>query len=550
MKNRILFIPSLLLAVISCSRGIVPEAGVRMSFSVMAEQSVKTQLAGGKDIVWNRGDRISVFDSARKNCLFSTDEDGAAVTFTGVASPSDVYYAVYPFSAENAISAEGIISTAMPSVQLARRPGFGQDANLAVAQSVNEAFSMRNIGGYLSFSFAGCGSVSSICVSAAAGEKLSGRIMIPESGIATAEGVIPLRHEGDSEVLLVPSEGNSAIEEGSYQVVILPSDIAEGLEFAFTATDGSKEKTITYLMPRSLSVERNTVCEFTSTIVLPPLDDPAWKDQSARVISVSTDMESGTFDKIELKASLEGSSELPDTYQAGFEYRRDIPETKSSAGEDFSEGDSFALSDDNGRAWRNMDAVIDDNLCFTASQAPGMLASRAYEIRPWARVGSHGQKVYGPVVKGVCTRSGSVLFDTVWKSDYVQSWSEQGFVAGQSFVRDGLTSVISSGGSLVSGDKACLKGNYKVYFTAAEAGDGVLEFRARTYSTGNKKTFTVTQQGSRNETLLTVEVYTDTYENYRVEAHVEAGDVITIAATGSNNHYLYCGDTYSISWSN
>ncbi len=138
-------------------------------------------------------------------------------------------------------------------------------------------------------------------------------------------------------------------------------------------------------------------------------------------------------------------------------------------------------------------------------------------------------------------------FGTQWKSAYITSWSQSGFAANVDFTTSGLTCKTS--GSLTTGTKGYMRGNYTVSFTVGESGTGVLTFRARLAGSGSGKTMTVKQKsGSVENTVYSRKETTDITDDYSIEIMVVKGDVITISASGSNNHQLYCGDTYPICW--
>lgn len=137
-------------------------------------------------------------------------------------------------------------------------------------------------------------------------------------------------------------------------------------------------------------------------------------------------------------------------------------------------------------------------------------------------------------------------FGTEWKSSYIDSWLQSGFAANTEFTTSGLTCMTNN--SLSAGTKGYIRGNYTASFTVGEAGTGILTFRARLAGSGSGKTMTVKQSGSVEKTVYSRKETTDITDDYTIEITVAKGDVITISASGSNNHQLYCGDSYPISW--
>lgn len=312
MKYQILTYTALIsLCAVSCSKlqttgGPSPEGKQEMVFSV-SSSDVKTTLSEGKSILWEKADSISIFDCEGNGNRFNAEsisEDGKTAVFRGTAAQSDEYVAIYPwhFSYE-AISATQF-KTVLPPDQFAVKNSFGRGANLSFAVSSNsgggKTFYFRQVGAFLSFSFSGCQSVTSIRLKAASGEKIAGSIVIdrnPSDGSFSA--VASGNGSSVSEIVLFPTPGKQYIEPGSYQFVFLPASFSKGVNLFFTSGSGADEK-VCKVSSSAFTATRNSVSRFTSEIVLPSEESSFWHRQktirlASRDLRHLLDKEAGKF---------------------------------------------------------------------------------------------------------------------------------------------------------------------------------------------------------------------------------------------------------------
>lgn len=241
----------------------------------------KTSLGENNAVLWSAEDALSVFDGELVNNKFaqnSLSDDLASATFAGTAAVSSNYYAVYPYRSGNASNAEGVIDTYLSPDQFAVSGSFGPKANLALGVSEGNNFQMQQAGAFLKFSFSGCDNVTSICLKAIGGEKISGGVTATysEGNFTTVS-----KNDGSSldEVTLYPVDGTQYIAAGTYYVVMLPVTLNSGIQIIFTEKNGNEEKVISAKVESPIELERNTVSTIPTTISLPDVSNPAWMAQ-------------------------------------------------------------------------------------------------------------------------------------------------------------------------------------------------------------------------------------------------------------------------------
>ena len=251
-----------------------------MIFSANNTQT-KTSLGENNAVLWSAEDALSVFDGELANNKFvqnSLSDDFASATFAGTATVSENYYAVYPYRAGNASSAEGVIETYISPDQFAVAGSFGPKANLALGVSEGNNFKMQQAGAFLKFTFSGCDNVTSICLKAIGGEKISGGVTATysEGNFTTVS-----KNDGSSldEVTLYPADGTQYIAEGTYYAVVLPVTLNSGLQIIFTQKNGNDEKVISAKVESQIELKRNTVSTIPTPISLPDVSNPAWMAQ-------------------------------------------------------------------------------------------------------------------------------------------------------------------------------------------------------------------------------------------------------------------------------
>lgn len=220
---------------------------VDMTFSVGTpdKPQVKTSLepAGTGAIVWEKGDCLSIYDGAEGR-LFSTEESGASVSFSGKAEVADTYYALYPYDEDAVWTVGGNVATVLPGEQTALVGSFGKGANLSFAESqtLEDAhfFTMKNVCSYFRFNLLECESygITSVTLTAKGGEKLAGPVSIAWN---EGEPVLTPSENAVSTVVLAPESGS--MPSGEYYMVVAPGTVS-GIELTFTRSSDAETATL------------------------------------------------------------------------------------------------------------------------------------------------------------------------------------------------------------------------------------------------------------------------------------------------------------------
>lgn len=226
MKKIIYIAAALILA--ACSKQTTEPTKKNMEFSTL---NGKTTLIGNT-VVWEAGESISILDGESNN-EFKNSKEGSTALFRGQAYDAATYYAVYPFNSENSVNG-GIISTVIPSNQIARKDSFGSKANLSVAKTNNYTLEMKNVCGYLKMYINNDKTYKSVKVTAPGNEKISGpfNVSFDNAGnpVATAaQGAV-------NEVTLTAESGT--LEAGAYYIALAPTTLSKGLELLLTDASG------------------------------------------------------------------------------------------------------------------------------------------------------------------------------------------------------------------------------------------------------------------------------------------------------------------------
>ena len=147
-----------------------------------ADSQTKVYADSQMRVLWNAGDHITIFNKKDANVEYKFDgSDGENFgSFSLVGTDTDgnalpYFYALYPYSWQTAIDAEGKISLTLPVRQEYKKNSFGVGANTMVSVTEDSYLCFKNAGGYLSFKLYGKGvSVKSITLRGNNHEKLSG----------------------------------------------------------------------------------------------------------------------------------------------------------------------------------------------------------------------------------------------------------------------------------------------------------------------------------------------------------------------------------------
>ena len=215
---------------------------VYMTFDAGTTGVKSTFTSDYKEIHWTVSDAISVFypmeDQTYANAKFTDEEltsQSPTAHFSGEATVAEKYYAVYPYDANAKCSTDGVITTMLPTVQVATAGTFDPSASLAVATSGSaKSFSFASVCGWVGFEIPE--GVTDIAQVTLAGlnhlNPIAGEVNISEDLT-----VITTENNDANNVVLVPAEGQDYIPAGKYYMSVIAGQ-KEGITVRVVTTDG------------------------------------------------------------------------------------------------------------------------------------------------------------------------------------------------------------------------------------------------------------------------------------------------------------------------
>lgn len=242
-KALLVFLSIVVLA--SCAREAgdgSPEAPIRktrISFSAQGEPETSAYLDFSQtpNVRWSDDDLIAVFDGTAKN-QFSIDEGtntGGSATYSGeVTEGFTDLYAVYPYSAANALSGSSL-SVTVPAVQtVSSTAKVDPAAIVSVGQVSNGTIEFKQVCGLLKFTISSTG-ISEVVIH---GNNLAGTATVATTGVLS--GVTA----GESDIVVRSADGTFV--SGNYFVAVLPGTTpAEVFTVTFVESSGvAHEKTV------------------------------------------------------------------------------------------------------------------------------------------------------------------------------------------------------------------------------------------------------------------------------------------------------------------
>ena len=202
-------------------------------------------------VLWNAGDRISLFDHTTYNhpYEFQGDDGDTAgdfydMTVSGIHTGNNVpyYYAVYPYIETNKLSNQGVFTVNLPAEQAYLANSFGIGANTMTAVSSDGFLAFKNVCGYLSLRLYGDDiTVSRVTLQAnSSNVKIAGKATVSQSlgGVPSvtvdASGTNAISMVCDPPVLI----GGDAEHYTSFWFVIPPVTFQGGFTITVTDTEG------------------------------------------------------------------------------------------------------------------------------------------------------------------------------------------------------------------------------------------------------------------------------------------------------------------------
>mgnify|MGYP003292393747 CR=1 FL=1 len=183
-----------------------------------------------KQVIWEDGDCIAVWDGVEKRTFTLTEKDGSNATFAGeVDEGATEFYIVSPESAFQSVS-DGTVTFTIPETQVIVDNASAKDVLVSYAYTtdLNEGVQLSNLVSLVKFTLAKDG-VKSIIFKGASNEKFVGTISINEGVINTDAGT--------STLTITPEE--EPLSAGTYYAAIAPCLFDKGLSVLYNA-EGEK----------------------------------------------------------------------------------------------------------------------------------------------------------------------------------------------------------------------------------------------------------------------------------------------------------------------
>lgn len=245
MKKNIILVITAVVAIASCGKennaynDPAPSKGlVERTFHALAP---KTGLdADGLSVVWSATDKIRVFDetsACESYAAFTASGAGASADFTGFADAgASEFYALYPYNAEAIwdYSAK-TIKTSLSHKQKGVLSGFADEVNISAAKESGGSLVFKNLGTLLRFTISSS-DVTEVIIKANNAEKLAGDVSIVFDGSGNPSIDAEALGVNWSKVQLTP-DGGGSFAPGTYNIVVLPFGLSDGLTVNVTKTD-------------------------------------------------------------------------------------------------------------------------------------------------------------------------------------------------------------------------------------------------------------------------------------------------------------------------
>ncbi len=227
---------------LSTNESSIKDYPYEMIFTAVSEGSTKTVL-NDSQILWENEDAIKVFWDVEKSnkAVVVPDDSYTEATFTTKVEKADAYYAVYPYTEKENMTADGKIIVDVPAVQ----SGAFRDANIMLAKADGNTFAFKHLVGLVEFTTDVPGTVE---ITGAAGDVLTGAVSVTgfdQDGIPVYEVI-----EG-SETISIDVE-----ESGTYYAAFLPSAKLNCLSVKLTTVSDETTSTEYALSANSLQMGR------------------------------------------------------------------------------------------------------------------------------------------------------------------------------------------------------------------------------------------------------------------------------------------------------
>lgn len=164
---------------------------------------------------WSSADILGVFDktTAISRYLLIEGEDTTDGSFLQVTTPDEgkslsKSYAVYPYSENNTVSADGVFNVSFPAEQVynTQHPNsYGLGSNILVGIGENDNFNFKNACGFLEINLTGSSKVHEITLVGNNNEKIAGVGIVSYSG--NNEPKVVMLPSSTTEVSIISEDG-------------------------------------------------------------------------------------------------------------------------------------------------------------------------------------------------------------------------------------------------------------------------------------------------------------------------------------------------------
>lgn len=223
--------------------------------------ATKTSL-DGLQILWSKGDQLSLFNADGQTCTYTLTGDGGQTSgdFQTETMPEEGYrYAIYPAVPE-ATASEGVISTSIPETQTYNGSDFPVSYPMAAVSSDGENYQFTNLATVLDLSLVGDAAVKTISIEAAGGEKLAGAATVDFNG----ETPVMTATESASVTLTCTEPVQLTASATEFRFIVAPGTYSKG--FKITVTDNAGKTTVITTAEAESVLASGTVKHFGGTM--------------------------------------------------------------------------------------------------------------------------------------------------------------------------------------------------------------------------------------------------------------------------------------------
>ena len=223
--------------------------------------ATKTSL-DGLQILWSKGDQLSLFNADGQTCTYTLTGDGGQTSgdFQTETMPEKGYsYAIYPAVPE-ATASEGVISTSIPETQTYNGSDFPVSYPMAAVSSDGENYQFTNLATVLDLSLVGDAEVKTISIEAAGGEKLAGAATVDFNG----ETPVLTATESASVTLTCTEPVQLTAAATEFRFIAAPGTYSKG--FKITVTDKAGKTTVITTAEAESVLTAGTVKNFGGTM--------------------------------------------------------------------------------------------------------------------------------------------------------------------------------------------------------------------------------------------------------------------------------------------